>query len=100
MSNSAANRTVLHLDGFTDKPNYVCVSAVSNVWMNTLYDARASTTQVKTSAYATTQTIAYENLANRFPVFTKDQLTIVPLVSGVGDKKATAIVVRFTSYDE
>ena len=100
MSNEAQNQNTLELKGFTDTPNYVCVSAVNNVWMNTLYDKRANATQVKTSAYATTQTIAYENLSTRFPIFTKDKISIVPLVSGVGDKKATAIVARFTSYNE
>lgn len=99
MSNSASNLSVLNLKGFSDTPNYVSVSAVNNVWMDFIYDARASTTQVKTCAYATTQTIVYENVSTRMPVFTKDQITIVPLVSGVGDKKATAIIARITDYN-
>lgn len=99
MSNSASNLSVLNLKGFSDTPNYVSVSAVNNVWMDFIYDARASTTQVKTCAYATNQTIVYENVSTRMPVFTKDQITIVPLVSGVGDKKATAIIARITDYN-
>ena len=99
MSNSASNLSVLNLKGFSDTPNYVSVSAVNNVWMDFIYDARASTTQVKTCAYATSQTIAYENVSTRMPIFTKDQITIVPLVSGVRDKKATAIIARITDYN-
>ena len=91
--------TTLNLSGFNDVPNYVSISAVNNVWMDMIYDARYSTSQVKYCTYSTSQTIAYENRSARMPTFTKDKITVSSFVSGVGNKKATAIVARFTKYN-
>ena len=89
----------LTLSGFSDIPNYVSISAVNNVWMDMIYDARYSTSQVKYCAYSTSQTIAYENRSTRMPTFTKDKITVMNFISGVGDKKATAVIARITNYN-